>query len=214
MLSDNKKPLFIVFEGLDSSGKSTQIHMLKEKLKAMGRNVCITAEPTSSATGGLIRDALSGNYIRETSELAGLFLADRINHNVNPVWGIKKFLDEGKDVISDRFYYSSFAYQGKDSDLKWIMDMNLNCPKIEKPDLCIFLDIDHQKCKNRIDKERAHLEIFENDAKVLQQIRTQFFDVFDLLGEKENIRIIDADRPIEEVADEIYKIVEQLIQNR
>ena len=86
---DPEKPIFVVFEGLDGSGKSTQISMLKDKLRSMGRKVCVTAEPTSSTTGGLIRDALSNNYKREPAELAGLFLADRIAHNVNPVWGIK-----------------------------------------------------------------------------------------------------------------------------
>ena len=149
MLSD--KPLFIVFEGLDGSGKSTQISLLKDKLKSMGRNVHITAEPTSSATGGLIRDALCSCHKREPSELASLFLTDRISHNVNPVWGIKKMLSDGKDVISDRYYYSSFAYQGIESDLQWIINMNIDCPQILKPDLCIYLDVNPDRCKNRID---------------------------------------------------------------
>ncbi|MBR4720593.1 MAG: dTMP kinase [Clostridia bacterium] len=201
------KPLFIVFEGLDGSGKSTQISMLKDKLKQMGRKVYVTAEPTSSATGGLIRDALSNNYKREPSELASLFLTDRVSHNVNPVWGIKKALKEGSDVICDRYYYSSFAYQSLGTDLKWIMDMNLNCPQILKPDLCIYLDVDPERCKNRVDSERNHLEIFEEDAKVMQKIRNQFFDVFDKLGSSENIQIVDANKPINEVADDILSIV-------
>ncbi len=204
---DPEKPLFVVFEGLDGSGKSTQISMLKDKLRSMGRKVCVTAEPTSSTTGGLIRDALSNNYKREPAELAGLFLADRIAHNVNPVWGIKKTLEEGTDVICDRYYYSSFAYQGLGTDLKWVMDMNLNCPEILKPDLCIYLDVAPKSCKNRIDSERAHLEIFENDENFMNQTRLKFLEVFKKLNETENICIIDANRPIDTVADEIFAVV-------
>ena len=73
---------FIVLEGLDGSGKSTQITLLAQALQAQGRKVHCTAEPTSSATGGLIRDTLSGSYARSGAELAALFLTDRIAHNV------------------------------------------------------------------------------------------------------------------------------------
>lgn len=207
---NDDRPLFIVFEGLDGSGKSTQINMLREKLKLMGRKVSVTAEPTSSATGGLIRDTLSNNYKREASELASLFLTDRISHNVNPVWGIQKFISQGTDVISDRYYYSSFAYQSMGTDMDWIIDMNLNCPQILKPDLCIFLDVDPKRCKNRIDSERAHVEIFENDEDIMIQTRNQFFKVFKKLNDLENIKIVDANRPINVVSDEILKIVLEL----
>ena len=211
-LKKDDTPLFIVFEGLDGSGKSTQISMLRDKLKLMGRKVYVTAEPTNSATGGLIRDTLSNNYKREPSELASLFLTDRIAHNVNPVWGIQKFLKEGTDIICDRYYYSSFAYQGLGTDMQWIMDMNLNCPQIIKPDLCIYLDVDPKRCKKRVDSERAHLEIFENDEKVMEKTRIQFFEVFKKLNSIDNIKIVDANRPLNVVSDEILTIVMKLRQ--
>lgn len=209
---DSSRPLFIVFEGLDGSGKSTQISMLRDKLKLMGRKVYVTAEPTNSGIGGDIRDTLSNNYKREPAELAALFLTDRISHNVNPVWGIQKFLKDGIDVISDRYYYSSFAYQGLGTDVQWIIDMNINCPQILKPDLCIYLDVDPKRCKQRVDTERAHLEIFENDERVMEQTRIQFFEVFKKLNDTENIRIIDANRPINVVSDEIFRIIMTLKQ--
>ncbi len=202
--------LFIAFEGLDGSGKSTQINILSEKLRMMGRKVHVTAEPTNSATGGLIRDTLSNNYKRGAVELAALFLTDRISHNVNPAWGINKFLDEGVDVITDRYYYSSFAYQGLGTDLDWIMNMNLNCPSITKPDLCIYLDVDPTKCKNRMDSERTHLEIFENDEALMRKTRENFLEIFKKLNEQENIVIIDANRPKHAVADDILRVVMSL----
>ncbi len=202
------KGRFIVFEGIDGAGKSTQIEKLRQKLVSEGRKVFITAEPTASVTGGILRDALSGNYKRSASELAAMFLSDRVYHNVNENTGINQALEKGFDVISDRYYYSSFAYQGLDSDIEWVMDMNLNCPDIRKPDLCIFLDLDAQKSKSRIDTNRASIEIFEEED-VLNKIRNKFFDVFDRLKD-ENIAIIDASGSIDEVAEKIAQVVDKL----
>jgi len=204
----SKRGRFIVFEGIDGAGKSTQISKLAAKLKKEGRKVFETFEPTLSVTGGSLRDALSGNYKRSSTELAAMFLADRVFHNVNEKTGIKQALEKGYDVISDRYYYSSFAYQGIDSDLKWVMDMNLNCPDIIKPDLCIFLDLDAQSSKSRIDSNRATVEIFE-ETEILNSIRKRFFDVFGIL-KNENICIIDASHGIDEVFSEVSSAVDKL----
>ena len=201
---------FIVFEGIDGAGKSTQIELLRQKLIKDGRKVFITAEPTASVTGGILRDALSGNYKRSASELAAMFLSDRIFHNVNESVGINQALERGFDVISDRYYYSSFAYQGLDSDIDWVINMNLNCPDIRKPDLCIFLDLDAEKSKARIDTNRATVEIFEKEE-ILNKIRNKFFDVFKRLPD-ENIAIIDASGSVDEIADEIFRVVDRTIK--
>ena len=202
-----EKGKFIVFEGIDGAGKSTQISLLEKRLKSEGINVVTTAEPTASAMGGLIRDALSGASPKGPYELAAMFLADRITHNVSPIYGIQKMLNEGTYVICDRYYYSSFAYQGLDADIKWVMDINLNCPQIEKPDVCIFLDIDPAQSAKRIGHSRAFLEIFE-DTETLTKIRSRFFDVFEMIHDRENIQIIDAARSVEEIAEDVFKAVE------
>ena len=209
---DRKRGLFIVFEGLDGSGKSTQIRLLEEKLKLYGLKIHTTSEPTNSATGGLIRDTLSNNTKRHPAELAALFLTDRIAHNINPSWGIQNFLNDGITVICDRYYYSSFAYQGMETNLDWVMDINLNCPQIMKPDLCIYLDAEPEKCKKRVDSERVHLEIFENEISVMKKIRAQFLDVIRKLNHMENIVIQSADRPQTEIANDIFNSVISLIQ--
>ena len=95
---------FIVFEGIDGAGKTTQINRLAERLRAEGRRVLVTAEPTVSVTGGLLRDALGGISSRTAGEMAAMFVLDRIFHNVNPVNGIEKMLTDGIDVICDRYY--------------------------------------------------------------------------------------------------------------
>ncbi len=200
---------FIVFEGIDGAGKSTQMQILKSKLENAGRHVQMTAEPTASVTGGALRDALSGNFRRTQAELAAMFLADRVFHNTDRHGGIKQALEKGCDVLCDRYYYSSFAYQGTDTDLGWVMDMNLNCPDILKPDLCIFLDLDAESSRKRIEKTRTETEIFEN-AEALRKIRQKFFDVFDILKETENIKIVNAAQTVEQISEQIYKIVAEL----
>jgi dTMP kinase len=201
---------FIVIEGLDGSGKSTQIALLAEKLRGYGRSVAVTAEPTESALGGLIRDALSGCAPRTGTELAALFLADRIAHNVNPVWGIERLLRDGFDVVCDRYYYSSFAYQGQYTDEEWVFEMNLRCPDIRRPDLCLFLDLDFQKARARMDGGRSHLEIYENE-KTMRATRERYRAVFRRLEGQENIRLVDAGRAVSEVSEEIFGCVKALL---
>lgn len=209
-MTEKARGRFIVFEGIDGSGKSTQIALLCEKLKESGRRVYMTAEPTTSVSGGMLRDALSGVRHRTSCELAALFLLDRINHNVNPVNGIEKMLEEGFDVISDRYYYSSLAYQGSETVGEWVTEMNLNCPEIRRPDLCVFLDLTPEASLNRIAKGRAVTEIYEEKDK-LDAIRKAYFDVFEMLRKKgENISIINADRGIDEISGDIFEAVSEL----
>lgn len=197
--------MFIVFEGLDGSGKGTQISMLAKRLESEGAKLAITAEPTQFATGGLVRDALGGLTRRTQSELAGLFLADRIAHCSNPVSGIGALLKDGCTVICDRYYYSSFAYQGMDTDLKWVMDSNLNCPDIIKPDVCVFLDVPPEECDRRIAAGRASREIFEQ-IETIRRIREKYMEVFRLLPEH-NIKIVSAIGTPEEIAERVYAAV-------
>ncbi len=204
-----KKGKLIVFEGLDGSGKGTQIQLLADEMKKEGRTVYLTAEPTSSSTGGMIRDVLGGFVKRDAYELSALFLADRIFHNVNSKNGIKQFLEKGIDVLCDRYYYSSFAYQGIDADLDWVMELNLRCREIIRPDLCIFLDVDIDSCDKRIEKNRLEREIFENKS-TQKKIRKRFFEVFEKIGAEENIKIVDAARSISEVSADILNIYHHL----
>lgn len=210
MISNKKTGKLIVFEGLDGSGKTTHIKLLTERLRKKGVPVFSTAEPTSSVTGGMLRDALGGITKRSSGEMAALFVLDRIFHNVNPVDGILKMLEEGNTVICDRYYYSSMAYQGSETDYEWVRRMNIDCPEIRKPDACIFLDLDADACMERLGKERDKIEIYENVAK-LQSVREKFYKTFELLGESENIHIVNTARPKESVAEEIYSIVEKYL---
>lgn len=208
-MTSGKRGQFIVFEGIDGSGKGTQIELLVKEMRAQGRTVFVTAEPTESSTGGMLRDSLGGYVKRDAYELSALFLLDRIFHNVNEKNGIRQYLDRGIDVVCDRYYYSSFAYQGIDAELSWVMDMNLNCPEILRPDVCIFLDVSSEVGDKRISDNRLSREIYETKDKQ-QKIRQRFFEVFELLGDRENIKIVDASGTAREVSADIIKIYNEL----
>lgn len=200
---------FIVFEGIDGAGKTTQIERLAQTLRAEGRRVLVTAEPTASVTGGLLRDALGGIAQRSAGEMAALFVLDRIFHNVNPVTGIEKMLADGIDVICDRYYYSSLAYQGSETDFDWVADMNLNCPEIRRPDLCLFLDLTPTQSLSRISAGRVSREIYEDEQR-LEAVRNKFYHVFELLRGRDRICIIDASGDIEQVAAQVLTAVREV----
>ena len=201
---------FIVFEGIDGAGKSTQIKLLAKTLSDEGQRVYVTAEPTSSITGGMLRDALSGITERSACELASLFLLDRIFHNINPVNGIKMMLEQGIHVICDRYYYSTLAYQGSDTDFEWVKNMNLHCPEIMPPDLCVFLDLTPEESLKRIASSRVTLDIYEK-KETLERFRSSFYKVFRLEEEKDRVKIVNAGRDVRSIAGEIYSIVKQLL---
>ena len=199
----------IVFEGIDGAGKTTQIDLLTRRLQADGRRIFRTAEPTESVTGGLLRDALSGISKRTPAELAALFVLDRIFHNTNPVNGIETMLSQGIDVICDRYYYSTLAYQGQSTDYEWVKAMNLSCPEILRPDLCVYLDLTPKQSLERIRAGRDSVEIYENEE-TLTRVRNAFHFVLKDLSERDRIAIINAYRTPEEVASEIAAAVDGL----
>ena len=202
---------FIVVEGLDGTGKTTQIKILDEYLKSKGEDVEITAEPTSHPTGKLIRKILSGEVSATPWSLAALFLSDRIVHNKNDEDGIEKLLCEGKTVISDRYYYSTFAYQGHETDLEWAMKMHYDCPEIRRPDLVLFLTMAPERCVERIRANRPEeaIEIYEN-VESLTKISRKFDAVFDMLKDSENVVYINADGTIEEVSARLFEAVDRV----
>ena len=202
------RPLFIVFEGIDGCGKSTQLRLLCERLAAHGRTPFPTAEPTDSTTGKMLRAALSGADPRTAAEMAALFTLDRIHHN-KAENGIEKSLAAGFDVVCDRYYYSSLAYQGSLTDYEWVRRMNCDCPEIRRPDLCIFLDMSPKAALSRIGSRGEATEIYEKED-TLTLFRATFMRVFSSLDD--NVAIINAEGTPDEVAARVWEAVEPLLQ--
>ncbi len=205
---------FIVFEGIDGAGKTTQIKLLKEALENRGILCSVSAEPTDFDLGKEIRRALSGELKVTDIEMARMFAKDRVKHNTDPDRGIERLLSDGITVISDRYYYSSLAYQGSVLGFDTVAGLNLENPDIRTPDLCIFLDLSPEKSLERIgSRNDAPREIYEN-YEYLEKTRKMFFDVFDRLRARgENIAIIDASGSPEEVAYNILEAVNNRFEN-
>lgn len=200
-------PLFIVFDGMDGTGKTTQMRLLSERLNALGIETVLTAEPSTSPDGQALRRALSGKEPANNSRLATLFLLDRIGHNAE----IEGWMTEGKTVISDRYYYASMAYQGQGEQFGWVADMNLHCPHIRRPDGAILLDMNPEDSMARIRAGRTadELEIYETVAQQ-EKIRARFARVTEYLKDRDLIITVDAAGTIEEVADRVWAAYETI----
>ena len=105
-----KKGKFIAFEGIDGSGKSTQILRLQKHLRGLGMRCYETREPTDSPIGSLIHQIVTGRIQADNQVIASLFVADRVDHLLNATDGICQKIENGVTVITDRYYFSSYAY--------------------------------------------------------------------------------------------------------
>jgi dTMP kinase len=141
--------LFVVIEGIDGTGKSTQLHLLSEKLQQLGYAVVSTREPTEGPFGQKIRELFIDRQTVSHEEELELFIADRDQH-VQEV--INPALTDGCVVVCDRYYLSTVAYQGANGmDLEFIMEKNKDFPV---PDLAIILEIEPDQGINRIQNQR------------------------------------------------------------
>ena len=208
----HNKGRLIVLEGIDGAGKTTQAALLEAYLRAKGREVYRTAEPTPFPSGIALREALGGKVKKSECEMAAMFVLDRIAHNNHPTLGIKALLASGADVICDRYYYSNLAYQGQTTDYAWVKSMNLDCPDILRPDVCIYLDLLPEQSLERIRKRGEEMEIYENLER-LRAVRSAFLSVIeDLRNAGECIFAVNADRSPDDISEEIFALVNPAIK--
>ncbi len=198
-----KKNLFIALEGIDGSGKSTQLKLLKEKFEQAGQKVYTTCEPTDGPTGKIIRDIFTHKMEADHRTIAALFVADRLEHILNKTNGILKMLGDGYTVITDRYYFSSYAYQSAHVDLDWVIQANSLSAGLLRPDLNIYIDITPAQSIERIRKGRSTIELYET-LENLQNVRNKYFEVMDLLKGEENIFVTNGNRPPEEISNDIW----------
>lgn len=206
-----KQNLFIAIEGTDGSGKSTQAKLLAERLTRDGHNVHTTFEPTDRSIGKLLRRILKGELVVDQKAIAGLFLADRLDHLLNEETGLVKKLADGYSVICDRYYFSSYAYHSVYMDMDWVIDCNSMCADILRPDLNVFIDVPVEVCIARIQSNRASAELYET-GEILNKVRNNYLAAFDRLKGVEQIAVIDGNRSMNEVAEEVWSTVGKLVQ--
>ncbi len=201
-----KRNFFIAFEGLDGSGKSTQIQPLADKLKLQGYKVYTTSEPTNNRIGLLIKDIFNHKMEADHRTIAALYAADRLEHLLNKTDGILKKLEEGYTVITDRYYFSSYAYHGTHMDMDWVIEINSLSAGLLRPDLNIFIDVPIDVCVKRLNQGRSLTELYENEEN-LNKVRKKYFEAFEKLSGKEKIFITDGNRPAELIAKDIWQEV-------
>lgn len=203
--------LFIALEGIDGSGKSTQTKLLAEKLVASRHKVHATFEPTDRPIGAMIRQILRGEMKADDRTIAGLFVADRLDHLLNEDNGIIKKLEQGTTVITDRYYFSSYAYHGTHMNMDWVIAANAMSAEILKPDVNIFIDVTPEISMQRVSRNRASTELYET-LENLTNVRAKFFEAFEKLKDTERVVIINGDQPIEKIGEDIWKQVQLLLK--
>lgn len=196
--------LFIVFEGIDGTGKSTQVHLLAEKLQQLGYAVVITREPTDGPFGQKIRELFVDRKSVSQEEELELFIADRDQH-VQEV--ITPALSDGCVVVCDRYYLSTVAYQGANGmDPEFIMEKNNKFPV---PDLAIILEIEPAQGIDRIQNQRNEdPNTFEEESN-LRKVAAIFGTMQHLY-----IKRIDAADSIENVHQQVLSEVKKTLAHK
>ena len=202
------KGKFIVFEGIDASGKSTQMRMLESYLKEKGIAVYMTREPTDSPFGALAHQCMTGRIDSDEKAIAAVMAADRLDHIYNKTNGLLEKINNGITVISDRYYFSSYAYQGAHLGLDWVLELNRMSADALRPDVNIFIDIDAQTSMSRL-QGRGDLERYEQLDKQLK-IRQMYFEVFEKMKDVERVEVVSSNKSLEETQSDIRKIIDEL----
>jgi dTMP kinase len=205
-----QKNLFIALEGIDGSGKSTQVKLLAENLVAAGHKVYTTFEPTDGHIGKLLRSILKGTIKADNKAIAGLFLADRLDHLLNEENGLVKKMAEGYTVITDRYYFSSYAYHSVHMDLEWVIACNSMCAQILRPDVNVFIDVAPEESMRRITANREVPELYET-MDMLKNVREKYQEAFRRLAAEEKIVTVNGNTTIELIADDIWAAIQGAI---
>jgi dTMP kinase len=196
----NEKGAFICIEGLDGCGKTTQAKLLVQKLRK-SHNAVYTAEPSRGKIGAFIRKSCLYGDKRLSSVIeALLFAADRLEHVENEVLPA---LRKGQLVVSDRYVYSSLAYQGAAGlSLEWIEKINEHTLR---PDFAIFIDVNPKTVMQRLKPNRSVMENLWTQQKV-REIYLKFVA-------KGELTRIDGDKPKKELAEAVSAVVLKFLKN-
>ena len=202
---------FIVFEGIDGAGTSTQIKKLVEK----GCNECgegaflATAEPTTGETGRFLRRMLGGDFSVDEKTNAYLFAADRCEHIFGKD-GVKDLCESGKIVVSDRYFFSSMAYQSVSCGEE--LPRLLNSP-FPLPEYLFYFVINPEVSLGRVTSRGEKKEIYETIEKQ-KKIAAQYEKViseYEKTAAETEMKIIriDAEKSIEDISNEIWKTLKK-----
>lgn len=197
---------FIVLEGLDGAGTTTQAAKLQEYFTKLKKDSFLTREPTDGPIGKLVRDVLAGRLMRyrlAEREMALLFAADRLEHSRL----IESKLLTGSHVVCDRYIFSSMAYQTLDPSIsaEWVTEINLG---FSKPHLTLFLSVPVEECLRRIASRNESPTVYEKKD-FLETIDQNYKRLANYYEEHVGpLIVIDGAPPPKDVHSEIMRALE------
>jgi len=195
---------FVVFEGIDGSGTTTQIRLLTERCAREGIPVFATGEPTDNCIGKVIRRVLKGEHRLHPSTMPFLFASDR-NEHLYGEGGILSWIEKGHWVLCDRYIFSSLAYQTIENDYREVEELNERFPL---PRILFYLETPPETGIHRI-QTRETKEIYEElsfQRKVHEQYR-KVLSTYEHSGME--IKILDGSAPMEVIHEEVWNFIER-----
>ncbi len=188
--------MLIAIEGIDGAGKTTQAKRLVRWLKSKGVNACYTSEPTNSVLGRLIKKRLRSKDLDHRLD-ALLFAADRLEHYHEY---IEPRIRMRQVVVSDRYVYSSIAYQGAlIGDVDWVRTINKWAPA---PDIAIYVDVSPEVGLERLSSRKISEKTKYERMETLSRVRELYLKMCN----EGLLVIIDGERSIEEVQENIRRV--------
>ena len=202
MIAMGKPGIFICIEGLDASGKTTHAHRLVRSLLERGYMALYTTEPSSGQIGTFVRTYILQRRKRVSTVVeALLFAVDRVDHVEET---IKPAVKDGKIVVSDRYLYSSLAYQGAAGlNLNWIEEINKFALS---PDLAIYIDVPPEIVVKRLKRKKSVMENLQTQRRVRE--------VYMRLVKDGRLMLINGNRTKHEVATEVLSTVLDFLKKR
>jgi dTMP kinase len=203
---------YIVLEGLDGAGKTTQIELLKDWLIENNVDVVLTKEPSTGPIGKLARQFMQEHTSISQNTLALLFAADSLHHQDNSD-GILSQLQKGKYILSDRNYLSTYAYQMPDSNIMWLDELHKFC---QPPDITFFMDLDADLAMERLQLSRGNqLDVFEKLSE-LRRVQKQYEiavhhfqekgEIFEIIRIDEHTTLIEVQNKIREKITSFFNL--------
>jgi dTMP kinase len=204
---------FLVLEGIDGAGTTTQLSRLADALRQEGYRVLTTREPSDGPVGLLIRQALThrltgpGGSALPEELLALLFASDRMDHLTSV---IDPALATGAVVLSDRYVLSSFAYQGLQLPLSWIEALN---SRARRPDLTLYLEVDSRTARARRGARGGKPELFEGDQ-FQEKVAASYRRLLRKHGRSQRVVRVDGGRPPEQVTSQLLRAARAVLPRR
>jgi len=205
------KTRFISFEGIDFSGKTTQVVLLKEKLEAYGENVLVMREPGGTTISERVRDILLDKDHLEMTNICEILLYSAARHQL-VYEKISKELQSGNFVIADRYVDSTTAYQGygRKIPMNFVKHVNRIATNGLMPNITFYLDLDLLELRNRIKKYKGSVDRLETEGnEFYQRIRKGYLKIAE--HDKDRVVIINAKQEINKIHTEIWEFVRKIL---